>query len=156
LSRNDNTSFSEGLFSDAAEATKYILANISPQDFHSGLLSALTAAPMSLTQRQLDALLVILKAAGIQNAAVAQRAVADGTLRHCVRCHQSYLEKHNGRGACLVMHDIPEAQAGPHGGLPVLYFYPCCRLTTDGAESSIAPYHFLGRHTTQEKGVFYN
>ncbi|KAJ7274322.1 hypothetical protein B0H12DRAFT_957796, partial [Mycena haematopus] len=151
-----NMSFSEGVYSPSAEAIIYILANATPQDFHSGLVNALTAAPLALTQGQIDGLLAMLIAAGIPTAAVAERAVKDEVFRHCVRCHQSYLEKHNGRVACFILHDIPEVQAGPHAGLPLVYFYPCCSLTTDGNESNMAPFHFIGRHTTQEKGVAYN
>lgn len=156
LSRSENLSFSEGVFSPSAEAIIYILSNATPQDFLSGLMNAFTSAPLSLTQRQIDDFLATLKAAGIPNAAVAQRAVADETVRHCVRCHHSYLEKHNGRAACLILHDIPQPHPGPHIDLPVVFFYPCCSLTTNGDESSITPYHFLGRHTTLEKGVAYN
>ncbi|KAJ7928963.1 hypothetical protein B0H13DRAFT_1565548, partial [Mycena leptocephala] len=143
-------SFSEGIFSPSAEAIVYVLANVTPQEFHSEVFKAFTEAPLSVTQRQIDDFLATLKTAGIPHAAAAERAVAEETVRHCARCHQNYLEKHNGRIACSILHDDPQPLPGPDFE-PVVYIIPCCPSATDGN-----PYHFIGRHTTVAKAVAYN
>ncbi|KAJ6531873.1 hypothetical protein B0H19DRAFT_1189032 [Mycena capillaripes] len=148
LSRTQNFSFSEGIFSPSAEAINYVLANITPEEFHSGIKTALTSAPLSLSQRQIDDFLAILKTAGIPKAALAQRAVADETLRHCVRCHFDYYEKNNGRVACSVPHAIHQPQlVEGESDQSVIYVRTCCS-NTDGD-----PYHCLDRHTTVRKSV---
>ncbi|KAJ7030403.1 hypothetical protein C8F04DRAFT_1113513 [Mycena alexandri] len=157
LSRNRDMSFSEGIFSPAAEANLYILANVTPEELHSGLVKALTVAPISLTQRQIDGLLATFQSAGIPQAAVAQRAVANETLRHCVRCHQNYLEKNNGREACIIFHDPLQPHAGHDatGAQVVVYTSLCCPGVAEGTTDIFQP-HFRGRHTTMAISVSYN
>ncbi|KAJ7773393.1 hypothetical protein B0H16DRAFT_1512191 [Mycena metata] len=157
LSRNHDISFSEGIFSPAAEANLWILANVTPEELHSGLVKALTGAPIPLTQRQIDGLLALLQTAGIPKASVAQRAVANETLRHCVRCHQNYLEKHNGREACTILHDPLQPHAGHDatGAQVITYTALCCPGVADGT-TDVFQWHFRGRHTTMGISVSYN
>ncbi|KAJ7678890.1 hypothetical protein DFH06DRAFT_965906, partial [Mycena polygramma] len=108
LSRNENSSFSAGISSPSAKAIVYVLANNTPGDVHHLLNKALTEAPLSLNQYQIDALLDILKTASIPYAHVAEHRVEDQVSRHCVRCHHDYLEKDNGWLACTIDHDAPQ------------------------------------------------
>ncbi|KAF7374827.1 hypothetical protein MSAN_00368600 [Mycena sanguinolenta] len=132
----DNMSFS-GVYSSSTDAIKYILRNVSADDMHDRLSQALNAAPIpSFSPVQIDALLSIFKAVGFPAAAIAEEAVtvASQNTRHCVRCHQSYLEKDNGQRACCIYHsNTLQAQPGPHAGFPVAYVY--------------------GRHTSQVQSV---
>ncbi|KAJ7903438.1 hypothetical protein B0H14DRAFT_940622 [Mycena olivaceomarginata] len=153
LSRNapGTESLSAAAFSPAAEGMIYVLNNISPQDFYDGIRKAFTP-PLPLTQHQIGVLLDIMEAARIPNAAIAKRIAKDDTTRHCVRCHQGYVEKYNGQTACSIPHDTAEAQVGPLG---LQWYYHCCSLVTVPELGHNPGLHFLGRHTTQEKGVQY-
>ncbi|KAJ6494886.1 hypothetical protein C8R47DRAFT_932208, partial [Mycena vitilis] len=108
LSRNESSSFSAGISSPSAAAVAYILHHNSPEQLHETLLTAVSKAPLSLKQYQIDALLDILYTASIPFAHVAEEAVANRISRHCAHCHRNYLEKNNGRLVCIVDHDTPQ------------------------------------------------
>ncbi|KAJ7126914.1 hypothetical protein C8R44DRAFT_779880, partial [Mycena epipterygia] len=132
LSRSENYSFSEGLFDPSAQSISYILANVSPDDLHSALSRAFTTVPLSFSQRQIDVLLETIQAAGIlPTVATAQLAVGDDNLRHCVRCHQAYYERFNGRTACFIGQEYPRV---------VMDRIIC----SPNGELVAVPHHFLG------------
>ncbi|KAJ7227259.1 hypothetical protein GGX14DRAFT_629078 [Mycena pura] len=109
-------SISEATFSTGAKALRYVLANITPDELHEGLLKALTPRSartqadlfggmdhsIALSMADTDSLLEIFKAAGIGRAYRAADAVAVQSARHCVRCHRTFFEIDNGLDACCV------------------------------------------------------
>ena len=158
-SREQNFSFSTVSNSASAGTLTYLLNNTRPLDLHEQMLKAVRS-PMAFPQ-DIDNLLHSLEKVGIIIGA-AQAAARDTRIRHCVRCHQTYLERNNGFQACQVAHDKPRlvktgiqsnANTGPCG---FKNYYPCCNQTADTDAGAPSHYHFLGRHTTVETNVRYN
>ena len=134
--------------SESAATLTYLLANLAPEDLHKQLSSAST----TLIPSQIEKLIIALQSAGIV-ISVAQNVVADQTKRHCVRCHQSYLEKQNGLDACIVLHCRPEVKE--KDGKKGEYAYACCGLRAIVAVGGKANPCFKGRHTTMTENVKY-
>lgn len=61
-------------------------------------------------------------------------AVNDQNVRHCVRCHATYLEKHNGIQACIIQSDLLDIVRTGVGYTP----------------------YVAGRHTTRADNVKFN
>lgn len=102
--RQGATSFSEVSTSPSSRALAYWIATMDPHTLAQRLLSA-THPSNGRTPEELDALVAALKGVGFERQlAVAERAVADDTERHCVRCHTGYLERDNRVDACVVRH----------------------------------------------------
>ncbi|KAF6765798.1 hypothetical protein DFP72DRAFT_206952 [Ephemerocybe angulata] len=102
--RQRATSFSEVSTSPSSRALAYWIATMDPHTLAQRLLSA-THPSNGRTPEELDALVAALKGVGFERQlAVAERAVADDTERHCVRCHTGYLERDNRVDACVVRH----------------------------------------------------
>jgi hypothetical protein len=134
--------------SESATTLTYILANLTPEELHKQLSGAST----TLIPSQIEKLIIALQSAGIVTSA-AQNAVANQTKRHCVRCHQSYLEKQNGLEACIILHCRPEMKEKE--GRKAEYLYACCGLKAIVAVSGRAYPCFKGRHTTLTENVKY-
>jgi hypothetical protein len=134
--------------SESAATLTYLLANLTPEELHKQLSSAST----TLIPSQIEKLIIALRNAGIVVSA-AQNAIADQTKRHCVRCHQSYLEKRNGLDACIMLHCRPEVneKEGKKGE----YTHACCGLKTIVPVGGRANPCFKGRHTTMTENVKY-
>jgi hypothetical protein len=147
--RSDANSFSVA-GSESAATLSYVLANMTPEELHKRLSSALT----TLIPSQIERLLTALQSSGIVTS-VAQNAVTDQTKRHCVRCHQPYLEKQNGLHACIVFHCRPERKEKDGGKAAEYYLYPCCGLREIAVVSGKLYPCFKGRHTTLAENVKY-
>ncbi|KAF5369670.1 hypothetical protein D9615_010254 [Tricholomella constricta] len=110
--RAQNISFSNSN-TKSADIIRYALNNNIPSDVHKKIMGGVKA----LHPAQLDNLLNALKSVQV----ISDRdvvAAADNTRRHCVRCHKGYFERHNGIGACEILHQKPEVieTAGPGVG----------------------------------------
>lgn len=159
VSREQNFSFSTASNSASAGTLTYLLNNTRPLDFHEQILKAVRS-PMAFPQ-DIDNLLHALEKVGIIIGA-AQDAAKDARVRHCVRCHKTYLERNNGFQACQVAHDKPRLiktgiQSDANTGLcGFKNYYPCCDQMVGTDAGAPSHYHFVGRHTTVETNVRYN
>ncbi|KAJ2928676.1 hypothetical protein H1R20_g8389, partial [Candolleomyces eurysporus] len=109
--RQRTTSFSEVSTSDKARALIYLLNSIDATTFVQRLLDA-TKPENGYAPEEIESLTDALKSVGFERSlAQAERAVADDTLRHCVRCHHSYLERENKNDACVIRHSYPFSMA---------------------------------------------
>ncbi|RXW19927.1 hypothetical protein EST38_g5925 [Candolleomyces aberdarensis] len=109
--RQRTTSFSEVSTSDKARALVYLLNSIDATTFVQRLLDA-TKPENGFTSEEIEGLTDALERVGFERSlAQAERAVADDTLRHCVRCHHSYLERENKNDACVIRHSYPFSMA---------------------------------------------
>ncbi|KAJ2912559.1 hypothetical protein MD484_g7856, partial [Candolleomyces efflorescens] len=111
--RQRAVSFSEVLTSEKTRALVYLLNSIDATTFVQRLLDT-TKPENGYTTEEIEALTEALKGVGFERVlAQAERAVADDTLRHCLRCHHSYLERENKNDACVIRHAYPFSMALP-------------------------------------------
>jgi len=138
-------SISEATFSTGAKVLRYVLANITPDELHEGLLNALTPRSaraqhctdlfggtdhsIALSVADTSNLLEIFRAAGIGRAYRGTDAVNVQSMRHCVRCHCTFFEINNGLNACRVVGDVGDGVCA------------VCKKPVNEAD-------FLGRHTS--------
>lgn len=106
--------------------------------------------------RQIDGILEALRVVGFTTE-FAVEAVSDAVLRHCVRCHRNYNERHNGLSACVVHHD--EARLMKSNDISktpeYTHYFACCKQTKPTSYVVPSP-HFVGRHTTTASNVLFN
>lgn len=147
--------------STSVAALLYYLNNITPEDLHDHMLTIIQ------TQRVLpydvETLAIVLAKMGLITEA-ALVAVRDQAIRHCARCHQTYMERNNGIQACVVQHSDPYLlefiKPGANVEIPANvprqpYYFICCNKMGDVASKLSTP-HFMGRHTTIADNVEYN
>lgn len=145
-------SFSIAVQSPSKHAMSYILNNTNPQELVDRLRASMDSAMM--LPEDFDNLLRSLQRFGILTSA-AMEAAQDESLRHCVRCHKPYLERHNSFKACRLSHDEPRPMKSSRTDGPFQHFIPCCNKVVNMMER-VDMYHFTGRHTTVSKNVKYN
>lgn len=157
-SREQAVSFSVSPDSVPAAALLYYLNNVTAKDLHARILNTITS--QRLLPQDIEKLFVTLGRIGlITNTALT--AVGDQTVRHCARCHQTYLEKNNGIQACIIHHDKPrlfklmKATGANTDRPPYKNYYACCNTLVDVASTIERP-HFVGRHTTIAIKVEFN
>ncbi|KAJ7285062.1 hypothetical protein C8J57DRAFT_708660 [Mycena rebaudengoi] len=154
--REENFSFSDGAYRESAQALTYIVANTTPETLHQKFLQAGSL----LVADQIDTLLPLVQELGLMPHGRLQLALNATDVRHCVRCHQIYMEIDNGLSACLIKHSLP--REAPSRSLPpspdYLLYYHCCRqFVVPGSDFHSRlrdSYHFVGRHTTRREIVF--
>lgn len=142
-------SFTGGNRSEAMAVLKYYLQNITPQELHARITTALSNRMLLSTD--IENFLSGLEGIGVVTSS-AHAAVRDNVFRHCLRCHQLYMERDNRPGSCIIPH-IPQTPAGTE-------IMPKVRIACCGADLSLSvtptSAHFVGRHTTSVQNVEYN
>ena len=85
--------------------------------------------------------------------------------QHCVRCHKTFVEANNHRGACVVEHDpegLWDEDGDPHGcgGTCKMWWNPrsanCSFRGHPECPDYCKPCCFEGKHTADPSDVFYN
>ncbi|KAF8160029.1 hypothetical protein B0H34DRAFT_654621 [Crassisporium funariophilum] len=151
-------SFSAASNSMSAVVLKYLLNNMTPKDFHAHVLNSVNG--ISLLPQDLDNLLWTLDKMGFVTRA-AMAAAGNRDVRHCARCHLSYLEKDNGLQACVIQHDAPQLwkltdeKHLTRGDPPYKTKYFCCNKLLDLGVILPEP-HYVGRHTTVVEQISFN
>ncbi|KAG1752294.1 uncharacterized protein EDB91DRAFT_1077729 [Suillus paluster] len=145
-------SFNAANRSEAMAVLKYYLNNTTAQELYTRIGTALSD-PMLLST-DVENFLSALEGIGIVTSS-AHAAVNDNVVRHCLRCHQPYMERDNRARSCNILHTL-QMPARPE----VVGQAPKVRAICCGADLSIEvatkTLHFTGRHTTSVQNVAYN
>ncbi|KAG0698082.1 hypothetical protein DFH29DRAFT_810801 [Suillus ampliporus] len=143
-------SFTAANRSEAMAILKYYFNNTTSQEFYARIATALS--DRMLLSTDVENFLSALEGIGIVTSS-AHAAVNDNVARHCLRCHQPYMERDNGVRSCIIPH-IAQRPARTEGAAQA----PNARVICCGADLSIATksVHFMGRHTTSVENVAYN
>ncbi|KAH7910205.1 hypothetical protein BJ138DRAFT_1153461 [Hygrophoropsis aurantiaca] len=157
-------SFTGATHSEAMGVLRYFLNNTTAQELQTSVLSALSH--QTLFSKDVEDLLAALERLGIVPP-LARTAISETHPRHCVRCHNPYVERDNGLRACRIPHTdlqltVPTVQANSATGTisttartHVQRKFSCCNAPV-GVDVTVQGMHFVGRHTTLTANVVYN
>ncbi|OJA16904.1 hypothetical protein AZE42_09185 [Rhizopogon vesiculosus] len=142
-------SFTAADRSEAMTILAYYLKNVTPHEFYQRLLMALTNR--MILSSDVENLLSALEAIGVVTSS-AHVAVTNNVPRHCLRCHQPYLERDNSLRSCTIPHVVQQPIGAEVAARAQASAVICCA----NPNFATNPDHFQGRHTTLEVNVAYN
>lgn len=145
-------SFTGGNRSEAMAILKYYLTNTTPQEFYAAVTTALSNRMILSTD--IENFLSGLEGIGVATSS-AHTAVRDNVFRHCLRCHQPYMERDNGPRSCIIPHIAHTIPAGTEVVQSPTVGVACCGAALSMSVTPISV-HFMGRHTTSVENVEYN
>jgi hypothetical protein len=125
-------SFTAANRSEAMSVLRYYTNNTTPQELHTRIKIALSN--QMLLSSDVENLLSALENIGVVTSS-AHAAVKDNVPRHCLRCHQPYMERDNGLRSCIIPHIVQK----PTGA----------ELVVQAPKSVL----IMGRHTTLAENV---
>jgi hypothetical protein len=144
-------SFSAGKHSESGIVLRHLLTNTKPVDFHGQLAKAANGG--IIFPSDVDLLLYVIKNSGIV-ITPSQLAAKDVNERHCVRCHNAYLERDNGLTSCVIPHMIEQTTVTENGKSTIVNHVRCCGERLQQGSMPVA--HCVDRHTTVFANVHYD